>query len=163
MEIRDMRTSDWDAVRTIYQEGMDTGMATFETTLPTWEQWNRKYLQSCRLVGTLEGHIVGFAVLSAVSSREVYKGVAEVSVYIGSEYRGHGLGKALLNALITCSEAADFWTLQAVVFASNTASLRVHQSCGFRTVGVRERIGQRHGVWHDNVLMEKRSDLNRYQ
>ncbi len=153
-----LRPDDWAEVRTIFADGIATGMATFETDVPDWEEWDRSHLQHSRLVARSEdGRVAGWAALSPVSDRCAYGGVAEVSVYVGADSRGHGVGKALLDALITESEAAGVWTLQAGMFAENDASIALHEKCGFRVVGVRERLGALHGVWHDVVLMERRS------
>ena len=153
-----MTPSDWEAVRSIYLQGIVTGNATFETAVPDWEQWDASHLQSCRLVA-LEGEtVVGWAALSPVSDRCVYGGVAEVSVYIASDARGKGFGRALLQRLIEQSEQAGYWTLQAGLFSQNVASVALHKSCGFREVGVRRRLGQLNGVWRDVLSMERRSE-----
>ncbi len=160
--IKAMRPEDWEAVRAIYVEGLATGVATFETGAPDWEDWNNNHLPCCRLVAwsqedESEGRPAGWAALSPVSRRKVYAGVAEVSVYIAGCARGQGIGRTLLVALIHTSEQAGIWTLQASIFAENAASRALHRSCGFREVGLREKIAQRDGVWHDTVLMERRS------
>ncbi len=155
--IEPMNPADWDAVRAIYQEGIDTGLATFELTSPEWEIWDKAHLAVCRLVAKRDGQVLGWAALSPYSSRAVYAGVAEVSVYIGAAARGQGIGKTLLNALIEESERCGLWTLQAGIMSNNAASIRLHRLCGFREVGYRERIGQLHGVWSNVVLMERRS------
>jgi len=153
-----MLEADWPDVSRIYQEGIDTGLATFQTECPDWETWDASHLKVCRFVATIEGKIAGWAALTAVSSRCVYAGVAEVSVYIGESYRGTGAGKALLTEMIRCSEESGFWTLQSGIMQENAASVRLHESCGFRTVGYREKIGQdRLGRWRNTVLMERRS------
>lgn len=154
-----MRPGDWPAVRRILEEGIATGHATFETAAPSWEAWDGGHLDACRLVGEGEaGEIVGWAALSPVSGRCVYGGVAEVSVYVGAEHRGRGVGRALLEALVQASEAAGLWTLQAGVFPENGASLSLHERCGFRRVGVRERLGRHGDRWRDVVLLERRSE-----
>jgi len=153
-----MRASDWDQVRAIYLEGIATGQATFETTAPSWEQWDAKHLADGRLVARQADAVVGWAALSLVSDRSVYAGVAEVSIYIGAVARGQGVGRALLTALIAVSEQLGIWTLQAGVFPENAASLSLHRRCGFREVGRRERIGRLHDVWRDVLLLERRSD-----
>lgn len=160
--ISTMRPDDWEAVRAIYAEGIGSGLATFETSVPGWEDWDHNHLPNCRLVAWLEDgsageRVAGWAALSPVSRRKAYAGVAEISVYIAGWARGQGVGKALLNGLITEAEQAGIWTLQATIFAENTASLALHRVCGFREVGRRERIAQRDGVWHDTVIMERRS------
>ena len=158
LSIRSMTPEDWPAVARIYQEGMDTNLATFQTECPSWEEWNAAHLQQCRLVAVVDDAVAGWAALSAVSSRCVYAGVAEVSIYISSAARGMGVGKALLTALIATSEEAGFWTLQSGIMENNTASIALHSSCGFRLVGYREKIGQdRNGVWRNTLLMERRS------
>jgi L-amino acid N-acyltransferase YncA len=154
-----MKESDWEQVRSIYLEGIATGDATFETDAPTWEKWNAAHLPSCRLVARSGDTVRGWAALSPVSSRCVYGGVAEVSIYIGQRYRGIGLGRALLMALITESEKNGLWTLQAGIFPENRASIDLHKSCGFREVGRRERIGKMDGRWRDTVLLERRSGI----
>ncbi|HEV2704695.1 MAG TPA: GNAT family N-acetyltransferase [Pyrinomonadaceae bacterium] len=155
--IEAMRAGDWEAVRAIYLEGIATGDATFEREAPSWERWDASHLQEPRLVARACGQMQGWAALSPVSSRSVYAGVAEVSVYVAAAARGAGVGRALLAALVEASERAGIWTLQAGVFPENTASVRVHLSCGFREVGRRERIGRMEGRWRDTLLLERRS------
>jgi phosphinothricin acetyltransferase len=152
-----MAASDWPAVRAIYEEGIATGHATFETAVPEWEAWNAARLPTCRLVARRGRRVVGWAVLSPVSSRAVYSGVAEVSIYVAAPARGQGVGRALLKALIESSEAAGIWTLQAGIFPENEASVALHLGCGFRVVGRRERLGRHHGIWRDSLLLERRS------
>ena len=153
-----LRPDDWSDVRTIYLEGIETGTATFETSVPEWEEWDRSHLTHSRVVArTDDGTVTGWAALSPVSDRCAYGGVAEVSVYVADDSRGLGIGRALLDALIRESETAGVWTLQAGMFAQNPASIALHEKCGFRVVGVRERLGALHGTWHDVVLMERRS------
>lgn len=161
-EIEPMREEDWEQVRAIYLEGIATGHATFETSAPVWERWNASHLSEGRIVvrsADALDLIKGWAALSPVSSRCVYAGVAEVSVYVGVQHRGEGIGKALLEALIKASEAAGIWTLQAGVFPENTGSIRLHERCGFRKVGRRERIGRMNDVWRDTLLLERRSEV----
>lgn len=141
----------------IYSEGLATGTASFETALPDWEHWDASHLAGGRLVAVLDGQVGGWAAMSPVSSRVCYAGVAEVSIYVGKEFRGQGLGKTLLAALVGESERMGLWTLQAVILAENEASLSLHQQAGFRVVGRRERIAQRDGAWHDTILLERRS------
>jgi phosphinothricin acetyltransferase len=157
--IQPMSAEDWPAVRAIYEEGIATGFATFEQSAPGWEAWDHSHRHDCRLVARDgSGEILGWAAVSHYSARAVYSGVADLSVYIAERARGRGVGRALLEALIAASEAAGIWTLQAGVMADNAASLRLHESCGFRRVGVRERIGRdAQGVWRDVVLLERRS------
>lgn len=152
-----MTPADWPAVRDIYAEGIAGGNATFETVVPEWAQWDKGRLPVCRLAVRLDEQVVGWAALSPYSSREVYRGVADVGIYIAGAAQGRGVGKALLTALVEESEKQGFWTLQAGILIENVASRRLHQACGFREVGIREKIGQLHGVWRDVVLMERRS------
>jgi phosphinothricin acetyltransferase len=155
----ELRPEDWPAVRAIYEEGIATGNATFETQVPDWEDWDANHLQDCRLVARMGGQIVGWGALSPVSGRCVYAGVTEVSVYVAAAARGQGIGKRLLRALIAVSEQQGIWTLQAGVFPENEASIALHKSCDFRKVGTRARIGQLKGVWRDVVLLERRSEI----
>lgn len=157
LEILPMSPSDWPDVRTIYAEGIATGEATFETSVPEWERWDRSHLASCRLVAKSNGATVGWAALSPVSSRKVYEGVAEVSVYVASAARGKGIGRRLLDTLVQASESHGVWTLQASVFPENAASVALHGACGFRIVGKRERIARQNGVWRDTFFLERRS------
>jgi phosphinothricin acetyltransferase len=155
--IRPMTPPDWEAVRAVYQEGIDTGNATFETTAPDWDRWNASHRADCRLVACDDTGLIGFAALSPVSARAVYAGVAEVTIYVAGRARGQRLGLTLLGELIRAAEAAGVWTLQAGIFPENTASIALHTRLGFREVGRRERIGRRDGRWRDTVLMERRS------
>ncbi|RAK62592.1 GNAT family N-acetyltransferase [Hymenobacter edaphi] len=158
MTIQPLAEAHWPAVKAIYEAGIATGNATFETQAPAWEAWDRAHLGHSRLVAVDEaGTVRGWAALSPVSSRCVYGGVAEISVYIAAEVRGQGLGRQLLQALIADSEAHGIWTLQAGTFEENTASIALHTQAGFRVIGHRERIGQHHGVWRNTVQMERRS------
>jgi phosphinothricin acetyltransferase len=154
-----MRADDWPAVRSIYLEGIATGLATFASEAPEWEAWDGSHRPDCRLVARdAAGAVLGWVALSRYSARAVYAGVAEVSVYVAAAARGRGVGAQLMTALLTESEAAGIWTLQAGIFLNNTASLRLHQRFGFRRVGVRERIGRDvAGRWRDVVLLERRS------
>jgi L-amino acid N-acyltransferase YncA len=152
-----MRRRDWPAVSAIYGQGIESGDATFETRVPTWDEWHVAHLHDHRLVAYQGNEVVGWAALSPVSGRCVYAGVAEVSVYVAASARGQGVGTELLRALLAGSEAAGIWTLQAGVFPENRASLRLHHGCGFRTVGLRERIGRHNGLWRDVLLLERRS------
>ena len=154
-----MQPGHWEQVRRIYLEGIATGDATFETDAPAWEQWDAGHLTDGRLVACTEGSVSGWAALSPVSSRCVYAGVAEVSVYVSRSSRGQGVGSALLNALIQDSEAQGLWTLQASLFPENTASLALHLRHGFREIGRRERIGKMNGIWRDTILLERRSSI----
>lgn len=159
MTILPMLPEHWPDVEKIYQQGIDTDQATFETSTPSWESWDQGHCVSPRLVALDNGQIVGWAALSPVSKREVYRGVAEVSVYVSVNHLGQGIGKLLLQALIDQSEKLGFWTLQAVTFPENKASIGLHQKLGFRLVGQRHKIAQQHGVWRDTVIMERRSAM----
>jgi L-amino acid N-acyltransferase YncA len=155
--VEPMRPDDWPAVRAIYLEGIATGNATFEQTPPAWETWNAGHLPTARIVARLDGDLLGWAALSGVSSRCVYAGVAEVSVYVAERARGRGVGSKLMARLIADSEAQGIWTLQAGIFPENVASIALHERAGFRVVGHRERLGQMKGRWRDVVLLERRS------
>jgi phosphinothricin acetyltransferase len=157
--IEPMTAEDWPTVQAIYQDGIATGNATFETNAPDWEAWDAAHRPDCRLVLKVAGQIAGWAALSPVSRRRVYAGVAEVSIYLAGAMRGKGLGKILLQALVEESERAGVWTLQASIFPENAASIALHKACGFREVGRRERISQRDGLWRDVALMERRSKV----
>ncbi|MBC8061836.1 MAG: GNAT family N-acetyltransferase [Clostridiaceae bacterium] len=153
-----MTELDWEEVSCIYLEGINTGKATFQTEVPSWEDWDKGHVSSCRLVARLGDVVLGWGALSPTSSRCVYEGVAEVSVYIGEKYRGQGLGKILLENLIKQSEENGFWTLQSGIISENISSIALHESCGFRVLGIREKIAKMNtGKWHDVVLMERRS------
>lgn len=150
--------SDWEEVRSVYIEGIKTGRATFQNEAPSWEDWNEAHLETCRFAAKADGRFFGWIALSPVSSRCCYKGVAEVSIYIRSEGRGHGIGTALMNAVIAASEKQGFWTLQSAIIAENKASRALHKKCGFREIGYREKIAQMpDGTWHDTILVERRS------
>ncbi len=159
MNISTLLPEHWEAVKQIYTEGIATGNATFQTTVPSWEEWDRAHTALPRLVAIDNGEILGWAALTPVSGRCVYGGVGEVSVYVSAKARGKGVGKLLLQSLVTESEKAGFWTLQAGIFPENTASIVLHTSIGFRTIGTREKIGKMDGKWRDTVLLEKRSSL----
>jgi L-amino acid N-acyltransferase YncA len=160
MEIRGLRSLDWPEVARIYEDGVVTGNATFETSVPSWEDWDGAHSE-IRLVAELDGRAAGWAALSPCSDRRCYAGVAEDSVYVASWAQGHGIGHALLDELIDRADTAGIWTLQAGIFPENKASIRLHLGCGFRLVGVRERIGELHGVWRDVLLLERRSPVAR--
>jgi phosphinothricin acetyltransferase len=155
--ISGMCASDWDDVRRIYAEGIATGNATMETAPPPRETWNEAHRPDCRLVARDGGRMLGWAALSRVSERCAYGGVAEVSVYVSQEARGRGVGRQLLEELVRASEEAGVWTLQAGIFPENAASLSIHQHCGFRVVGVREKLGKLGSAWRDVALLERRS------
>jgi len=159
LSITEMQDPDWEEVRSIYIEGIATGDATFETEAPNWEEWNGRFLADCRLVARADGKIVGWAAISPVSSRCVYGGVAEVSVYVAAAARGRGVGRSLLQRLIRESEHAGFWTLQAGIFPENLPSLELVKGCGFREIGYRERLGQMDSRWRDVVIVERRSSV----
>lgn len=153
-----MRASDWEQVRAIYLEGIRSGHSTFETDAPSWEKWDEGHHQFARLVMRDGETVLGWAALSPVSKRHVYRGVAEVTVYVSESARGQGIGRVLLDALINESEQNGIWTLQASIFPENVASVQLHLRCGFREVGRRERIAMLNGVWRDTLLFERRSE-----
>jgi phosphinothricin acetyltransferase len=156
--VRDLRADDWPAVRAIYEEGIRSGDATFETKPPSWEEWDAAH-PALRLVAERGGSVVGWAALSPSSPRYCYRGVGDVRVYVAEAARGGGIGRLLLERLVVCSEDAGYWTLGAGIFPENEASLRLHRACGFRELGVRERLGESGGVWRDVVILERRSAL----
>lgn len=161
LTIRPMTAGDWPDVLQIYAEGIRSGTATFESTLPDYAHWDAAHVTACRLIAMRGGSLAGWAALSPVSTRPVYRGVAEVSLYVGEHHRHQGVGTALMHALIAASEQAGFWTLQSVICAENRASIALQAACGFRMVGRREKIGQDvNGQWHDTVLMERRSQIS---
>ena len=161
LTVRPMRPDDADRVLAIYQAGLDTGQASFETVAPSWRAFDAAKLPAHRHVAAdaASGEVLGWAAVSAVSSRSVYAGVVEHSVYVDAGQHGRGIGTALLAALIASTEAAGIWTIQSGIFPENAASLRLHQRAGFRVVGVRQRIGCHHGRWRDVVLVERRSSI----
>lgn len=156
-QVRDLRPGDWPEVAAVYEAGIRGGNATFETEVPSWEAWDAAHAR--QLVADLDGRVVGWAALSGVSDRSCYSGVAEVSVYVATEARGQGLGRALLERLVGESERAGIWTLQAGIFPENEASVALHRRCGFRVVGLREKLGKRDGLWRDVLLLERRSPV----
>ncbi len=157
ISIEPLIPNHWEAVRSIYLQGIKTGDATFQQTVPDWGEWDAGHLQACRLVARSEREIVGWAALSPVSRRPVYRGVCEVSIYVSESVRGCGIGTRLMAGLIATSEAEGIWTLQAGIFPENTASIELHTRAGFRVVGTRSRIGCMNGRWRDVVLLERRS------
>lgn len=159
VQLRMMQETDWTQVANIYREGIETGLATFEKEVPSWESWNSNHITSCRLVAEISDQILGWAALSAVSSRCVYGGVAEVSVYVAEKARGQRIGKALLQELIFESERNGYWSLQSGIFPENKASISLHEKAGFRHIGYKEAIGSLDGIWKDNILMERRSKV----
>ncbi|MFW5988384.1 MAG: N-acetyltransferase family protein [bacterium] len=148
----------WDQIKEIYMEGIKSRNATFETEAPNWKEWNKSHIDSCRIVARKEDNIYGWTALSPVSSRCVYTGVAEVSIYVGLKYQGKGIGTSLFKKLIKLSEKNGFWTLQASIFPENESSMLLHKKCGFRVVGIRKKLGKmENGNWRDVVLLERRS------
>ena len=154
-----MQDRDWPSVSEIYAQGIATGYATFETEVPEFDEWNKAHLEHCRFIAEHSGDIAGWAALSPVSGRCVYGGVGEVSVYVASAHHGLGIGRKLMKHLILESEKQGLWTLQSGIFPENTASIKLHEKSGFRKIGYRERVGQLHGIWKDNLLFERRSKL----
>ncbi|HUV20299.1 MAG TPA: GNAT family N-acetyltransferase [Gammaproteobacteria bacterium] len=159
MMIRNLVESDAAAVLVIYQQGLDSGEASFETRAPKWRVWNKKYLPVCRLIAQQDDQVLGWAALAAVSARDCYRGVAEVSVYVASEHLGRGIGNALMAALVSASENNGIWSLYSSIFPENKATLRLHLRHGFREVGIRERIAQQDDRWRDTMILERRSTV----
>lgn len=160
VQLTEMLPEQYPQVKEIYELGIATNNATLETKAPEWQEWDSKYMKCCRLVALADnGQVAGWAALTAVSGRCVYSGVAEDSVYIHPGYKGRGIGRLLLQALIQASERAGIWTLQAGILKENVASIKLHEQCGFRMIGLRERLGQLHSQWRDICLMEKRSKI----
>lgn len=155
-----MTLHDWPQVKKIYEEGIQTGLATFQTEAPEWEVWDQGHVKACRIVIRSERTLLGWAALSPTSNRCCYKGIGEVSIYIRATCQGKGIGTALLKSLIRESEKNGFWTLQSSITRENITSLALHNKCGFREIGYRERIAQMSdGSWHDVILMERRSPI----
>ena len=159
MFIRDFEQNDYTAVKNIYQQGIDTGNATFQLTVKSWDEWNNSMLSHTRLVAEENDNVLGWAGLSAVSSRVVYSGVAEVAIYVATNAQGRGVGQKLLSHLITESERNNIWTLQASIFPENIGSIKLHENNGFRQLGVREKLGKLNDVWRDVTFMERRSKI----
>ncbi|HVD24454.1 MAG TPA: GNAT family N-acetyltransferase [Gaiellaceae bacterium] len=157
MQLRALTRDDWPAVKAIFEQGIAGGQATFETEAPAWVAWDTAHLEGHQLVALQGGEVLGWAALAPVSERGCYAGVAEDSVYVADSAQGRGVGQTLLEQLIAGAEADGFWTIQAGIFPENVASVALHKRCGFCVAGLRERIGQLHGVWRDVVLMERRS------
>ncbi len=155
--LRPMTPMDWESVAEIYRQGIETGNATFQTEVPSWDNWNSGHLKLCRIIAVYQDEIVGWAALLPVSGRSVYAGVAEVSVYVSTQHIGRKIGTNLLGKLISESEKAGFWTLQSSVFAENKASIKIHENLGFRRIGYREKIAKLNGLWRDTILLERRS------
>lgn len=158
--VRALRPADWPAVRRVYAEGIATGIATFETSVPSRTTLDAKWLPDHRWVAEIGGEVVGWAAAAPVSPRECYAGVAETSLYVDARHRGRGVGRSLLHHQVTAADAGGLWTLQSAIFTANHASIALHHAAGYRTVGVRERIAQLNGTWHDTVLIERRSPTN---
>ena len=157
MTIGALLPADWPAVRAIYEEGIDIG--TFEELVPTWQEWDQGHLVWPRLVARADGAVVGWAALAPYSDRSCYRGVAENSIYIARSARGRGVGRALLERLCQEADGAHIWTIQAGILAANEASIALHAACGFRHVGVREKLARKRGEWSDVVRMERRSEI----
>ena len=155
---RELKDTDWEEVSKIYQDGLDTGNATFETNVPNWNDWNNGHLKVCRIIAEINSKIVGWSALSPVSSRCVYGGVAEVSVYVSKRFMGQKIGTNLLEKLIIESEKHGIWTLQSGIFPENKGSIIIHEKLGFRKIGYREKIGKMNGTWRNTTLLERRSD-----
>jgi L-amino acid N-acyltransferase YncA len=154
-----MTAEDWPAVAEIYEQGIEDGDATFETAVPSWDEWDTSHLPEQRIVARSGSDVAGWAALAPVSDRCAYRGVAWDSVYVRRAARGRGIGRLLLGRLVAEADAAGIWTLQAGIFPENAASIRLHQRCAFRIVGVRERLGRQDGTWRDVVLLERRSPV----
>jgi phosphinothricin acetyltransferase len=159
LELRDLLPDDWTEVARIFEEGIATGNATFETEVPSWEDWDRAHLAEHRFVAERDGRVCGWIAAVPVSSRRCYAGVAELSVYVGEDARGQGVGAELLAAVVESSERAGIWTLQTGVFPENAASQALLRRFGFRAIGTQERVGRLHGIWRDVVLLERRSEV----
>jgi phosphinothricin acetyltransferase len=154
--VRPLHPDDYPAVAAIFAEGIATGLATFETHVPSWDEWDAGHLADHRFVAELDGEVVGWVAVVPYSRRAVYRGVGEESVYVAERARGSGVGRALLESVVASARDGGLWTLQAGIFPDNSASLELHRRLGFREVGVRERIGRLDGVWRDVVLLELR-------
>jgi L-amino acid N-acyltransferase YncA len=157
--LRKVAEDDWESIARIYKEGIDSGHATFESEIPTLDQWSKRHLKICRIVALVNNEIAGWAALSPVSARCVYAGVAEVSVYVADSYKGQKIGTLLLESLIKESEMYGLWTLQSSIFRENKASIRIHEKTGFRIIGFREKIGKMDDMWRDTLLLERRSKI----
>ena len=157
MDFRPITKDNFPELVEIYNQGLNTQIATFQNDLPIWEIWDKGHHAFCRFGAYESNEMLGWTALTPVSSRCVYAGVAEVSVYVAEKARGKGLGKVLLTELIKQSEENGIWTLQSGIFSENLSSIKLHEKCGFRMVGYREKIGKKNGIWKDNVLMERRS------
>lgn len=155
-----MNKNHWNEVKEIYLEGIKTKLATFQTNIPSWEEWNTNHIKECRLVAISNEKVIGWAALSSVSSRCVYNGVAEVSIYVKNNFKGYGVASSLISKLISLSEKHNYWSLQAVIIKENIVSKRLHEKCGFREIGIKEKIAKMdNDIWMDVVLMERRSKI----
>jgi L-amino acid N-acyltransferase YncA len=159
LAIESLQAEHWLGVARVYAEGIATRNATFETEVPSWEAWDSSHLPDHRFVALRDGEVVGWVAVSAMSSRCVYEGFVENSVYVAETARGHGVGRALLQALIESTEAAGIWTIQAGMFPENEPSISLHESVGFQRVGVHRRLGKLDGEWRDVLLLERRSPV----
>ncbi len=159
MKIIPLKKAHYPEVVKIYQAGLDSGFASFETQAPIWQEWKKKFLKPCRFVAIQDNQVIGWCALSPVSKREVYRGVAESTIYIAPQFRGKGVGKRLLKHLVLDSRYKGFWTLQASIFKENQASVTLHEQCGYTVVGLRKKIAKRDGKWFDNLLLENRSPI----
>ena len=155
--VREARGEDGPAILAIYESGIATQNATFETVVPSWEEWDQRHHPHSRFVYEEEGQVLGWVALAPISSRQAYSGVAEVSIYVAPQARGRGIGTRLMERAIASSETHGIWTLYAALFPENEASVRLHETCGFRRVGRRERVARLAGVWRDTLVMERRS------
>ncbi|WP_319005479.1 GNAT family N-acetyltransferase [Metabacillus litoralis] len=155
--IDQMQQEDWKYVKNIYLEGIATKNATFQKESPSWKQWDEAHINDCRLVAKIKGEVIGWAALSPISTRPVYSGVAEVSVYVCRHKKGLGIGSLLIKSLIEQSEESGFWMLQSGIFPENYSSIHIHKKYGFREVGIRKKIAKLDGKWRDVVLLERRS------
>lgn len=158
LTIRQFASADWDRVQAIFQAGLDSNICSFKTQAPSFEEWDRNHLEPCRLVAQYEDEVVGFAVVAPTSSRYVYRGVVEVSIYLDDNYTGKGIGTRLYQSLIEATEQAGYWTLYSSIMDINQASIALHERLGFRKIGYQEKIAQdRFGTWQDVVMFERRS------
>jgi Sortase and related acyltransferases len=159
ISFKPMGAEHWPLIKEIYSDGLSTGDASFQQDIPDWEDWNKNHLLHSRILILIDQEIVGWGALSPVSLRSVYRGVAEVSIYIGKSFRGKGLGFQLLKSLVKESEENEIWTLQSSIFPENLASICIHQKNGFRKLGYREKVGRMKGIWRDTIIMERRSKV----
>lgn len=155
--IREMSPDDWEDVRQIFVEGIQTGNATFQTEAPSWDEWNISHTANCRYVALVNEKVIGWIALSPISSRPAFSGVAEVSIYLSSSSTGMGIGGKLMKHLIEESETLGYWTIQSMIFPENEGSIHLHKKHGFDIVGTRKKMGKLNGVWRDVVLLERRS------